>query len=93
MRRKWETPYNPAIQPGSVGTLNDSMVEIVWIALVLILQFMEEVKDVESERSRRTVDRCWKPAGTDELDMFGSGAIATAVMEDEAVNARQVKHH
>jgi len=84
---------NLGIQPGSVGALDDGVVEIIWVTLVLILQLVEEVEDVESESCRRTINRCWKPTGTDELDVFGSGAIATTVTDDEAVNARQVEYH
>ena len=69
------------------------MIEVIRVTFVLILQLVEEVKDVESERCRRLMDRCWKPAGTEELDTFGRAAITVAVLDDEAVGPRQVKDH
>lgn len=75
-------------QPGSIRTLNDSMVEVVWIALVLVLKPVEEVEDVKGECCCRTVNRRRKPACTEELNVFGNGAITTAVADDKTMNTR-----
>ena len=64
------------------------MVEVVWIALVLILEIVEEVEVVEGECCCRTVDRCRKPVDVKELNDFGKGHITTAVKDNETVNAR-----
>jgi len=64
------------------------MVEIIRVALALILQLVEEVEDIETERRRRPFNRRRKPAGTEELDIIRNGAIAIAVTDNEAVNAR-----
>ena len=64
------------------------MVEIIQVALVLVLQLMEEVEEVESESRQRMVDRCWKPTGAEELNIFWSEASATTVTDNKAVNAR-----
>jgi len=73
--------------------MNDSMVEIIWIALALILQLVEEVEDVEGKCRRRTFDRRRKPAGTKELDTSWGGVIATTVTDDKTMNAGQVEYH
>jgi hypothetical protein len=54
---------------------------------------VEEVKDVESERGRRTFDRGRKPAGTKELDVFARVVITVTIADNEAVGARQVEDH
>jgi len=64
------------------------MVEIIWVALALILQLVEEVEDVETKGRRRPFDRRWKPADTEELDIIWNGAIAIAVTDNKAVNTR-----
>jgi len=80
--------YNFGVQPGGICTPNNGVEEIVWVALALILQFMEEVEEVERKCRRRSFDCRRKPADTDELDIFGNGNTATTVTDDEAVNAR-----
>ena len=69
------------------------MVKVIGIALVLILKLREEVEDVEGKCRCRTVDRCWKPACTEELSVFWEDSIATTVTDNETVNTRQVEHH
>ena len=54
---------------------------------------MEEVEDVKRERSCRTVDRCWEPACTEELDALGRGIFTTTARDDKTVNTGQVKNH
>ena len=68
--------------------MDDSMVEVVWIALVLILEIVEEVEEVEGECCCRTVDHCRKPVDIEELNDFGKGHITTAVKDNKMVNAR-----
>ena len=68
--------------------MDDSIVEVVWIALVLILETVEEVEEVKGECRCRTVDRCWKPVYIKELNGFGKGCFTTAVMDNETMNAR-----
>ena len=64
------------------------MVEIIWIALVLVLELVEEIEDVKGEYCCRSFDRCRKPVCTEELNAFGKGSImATAtVTDDETVD-------
>ena len=68
--------------------MDDSIVEVVWIALVLILETVEEVEEVEGECHCRTVDRCRKPVYIEELNGFGKGCFTTAVTDNEMMNAR-----
>ena len=64
------------------------MVEIIWIALVLILELVEEVENVKGECRCRTVNHCRKPVCIEELDIFGKGRITTTVTDNKTVNAR-----
>ena len=73
--------------------LNNSMVEIIWVAFVLVLELVEEVEDIESECCFRTFNCCWKPAGTEKLVASGNRGTARAVTDNEAVSTRQVKYH
>ena len=69
------------------------MVEVIWIALVLVLELVEEVENIKGECRRRTVYCCRKPACTEELIVFEKGSITTAVADNKLVNARQIEHH
>ena len=69
------------------------MVEILWVAFVLVLEFVEEVEDIESECCFRTFNCCRKPAGMEKLVMSGNRGMARAVMDNEMVSTRQVKYH
>ena len=64
------------------------MVEVIWIALVLILKLVEEVENIKGECRCRTVNRCRKPVHIEELNVFGKGPITTTVTDNETVNAR-----
>ena len=59
--------YDSRVQPGSIRALKDSIVEVVWITLVLVLELVEEVKEVKGECCCGTVNCCQKPADTEEL--------------------------
>lgn len=41
--------YNIWIQLGSIGALDDSMVEVIRVAFTLTLKLVEEVEDVKGE--------------------------------------------
>ena len=68
--------------------MSDCVVEIIWIALVLILELVEEVENVKGECHCRTINRCQKPVCIKELDIFGKGRITTTVTDNKTVNAR-----
>lgn len=92
-RNEREKTYDVRIQPRSVHALNDGVVKIIKVTLTLVLQLMEEVEDVKSERGRRTFNRCWKPTGAEELNVFGRVVTTMTVADNEAVGTRQVENH
>lgn len=74
------------IQPSGISALNDGMIEVVQIAFVSVLQFVEEVEDVESERCRWPVDCRRKPACTKKLDVLGRGTFAATITDDKTMS-------
>ena len=48
-RNGQEKTHNFRVQPCSIRTLDDGIVKIIRVTLALVLQFVEEVEDVESE--------------------------------------------
>ena len=91
--RRLEITYNFGFQPGSVCALNDSMVEIICVALILILQLVEEVEEIESECCGRAFDCRREPTGMEELNTSGGRAVTITVLDDETVDPGKVKHH
>jgi hypothetical protein len=74
--------------------LHDCVVEVVGIAFVLILQFVEEVEEFKCERRRGAEHRCRKPVFTEELNFMWCRVGGTvAVLDDDAMNTVQVEDH
>lgn len=69
------------------------MVEVVWIALVLILEVVEEVEQAKVKCCCRTIDRCRITAFVEELNVFEKDSTATAVTDNKTVNTRYIEHH
>lgn len=86
--------YNLSLKPSIVCALHDGVVEVVGIALVLILKFVEEIKKLEREGRRGAEHRCRKPHRPEQLSMMRTCVgVAVAVAHDEAVNTIQVEDH
>ena len=69
------------------------MVEVIWVTFALVLEFVIEVEDVKTERSRGTINCGREPIFTEELDISGGGTGTVAVCHNEAVNTGQIEHH
>ena len=80
--------HNFGIQPRCVHVLNDGVIEVIWVALVLILKLMKEVEDVKGEHGGRIFECCRKPTSTEELIVFRGGITTTAVPDNEAMSTR-----
>ena len=79
--------HNPLAQPNSIHTMKNSVVKVVRIDFAVILELVEEVKEVEGKRRRGTVDCCWKQTCAEQLNVPGCG-ITIAVSNDQTVNTR-----
>lgn len=88
--------YNLGIETGSGRTVDDSMIELVLLGVIFILQRVEKLEEVEGERRRRTVNRCWKPTYTHELcaprKAIG-GTATTAIPDNKTVGTAEVEYY
>ena len=64
--------HNLLFKASAVRSLENSVIEIVNVALILILQLVEKVEEVESECCRRAFDCRREPAGTQKLKVLGN---------------------
>ena len=81
-------------EPCIVRALHNRVVEIIGVALVLILKFVKEVKEVEQEQCRRTNDCGRKPVSTKELNpMRPRAGQPMTKPNDDTVNSIQLEDH
>ena len=64
--------HNLLFKAGAVRSLENSVIEIVNVALILILQLVEKVEEVESECCQWAFDCHREPAGTQKLKVLGN---------------------
>ena len=90
-----EKTYDLPVQTSIVRSLEDSIVEIIGVAFVTVLEFVEEVEKLEGEGSCWPNDRCGEPVRMKELEMMRDTTRYTAVTvsNDDAVNTIQVEDH
>lgn len=72
------------------------MVKVVRIAFIAVLQLVEEIQEAKRERRRGSINRCWKPASAEKLNILGDTSphvTAIAVTNDKTKNAAEIKHH
>jgi hypothetical protein len=72
------------------------VIKVVRVALIAVLQLMEEIQEVECECRRGSVDRCGEPASTKDLRVLGNRlphVAATAEANNETVNTIEVEYH
>ena len=72
------------------------MIKVVWVALIVVLQFVKEVQEIEGECRRRSFNCRGEPVGMKELCMprnTGPHITAVAVTNNKTVNAPKVEHH
>ena len=90
-----ERTYNLPVQTSIICSLEDRIVEIIWVAFIIVLEFVEEVEKLEGEGGRWPNDCCGKPARAKELETArnATGCSAVTVLNNNAMNAIQVEDH
>ena len=63
--------YYFQFKANSVSSLKNGVIEVVWVALVVVLQSMKEIQEIEHECHQQSINCCRKPARAKDLHVLG----------------------